>query len=341
MGVEEQEELQRFTREIGLAMGDGATAITLHPDDPEPALVVFCDEARGLTPDTVLAALARLDSSMRRGRADHQWIDAPAEGFSDALSIAAERVPWGSRLMLNVFFDDLTAGQRQRVEAACLEQRPLVLSYLRLWQLNRRNFQREEALQAALNLSETGAILLNKYGAPVYANKGAEALLDAAEGIRRVNGGIAGTQRKEALLLKAAVDHVIFAHGGSGAQLPPIIQLTRSAAPPLLALVMPPPRPPADPHDVAAIICLHDPTIDMDQLFSQLRQLYDLTPVEARLTSLLVDGHALADAAAAMRVKEQSARSCLKQVFLKTQTRRQGDLIRLVLSNLLRTSQHK
>jgi DNA-binding CsgD family transcriptional regulator/PAS domain-containing protein len=341
MSGEDHEELRRVMREVTEAMGGQATAISLHPDDPEPPTILFCEDSCGLTPCKVLATLPRLAARMRRGRSDHQWIDAPAEGFSDALSISVERVPGGSRVVLNVFFDNLTADQRHRAENAYLTRGPFAVGYFRLWQLNRRNCRQAEALQAAFDLSEPGAILLNKYGTPLHANRRAEALLDAAEGIQRINGGVAGTQRKEALMLRAAVDHAILANDHSRTQHPPIIQLSRATAPPLLVSVLPPPRPPADPHDVAAIICLHDPTIDKDQLFSQLRQLYDLTPVEARLTSLLVDGLALAEAAAAMHLKEQSARSCLKQVFLKTQTRRQGDLIRLVFSNLLRTTRYR
>ena len=62
-----------------------------------------------------------------------------------------------------------------------------------------------------------------------------------------------------------------------------------------------------------------------------LRLLFDLTPTEARLTRLLTEGHAAAEAATLLGMREQTARTHLRSVFAKTGVRRQSDLIRLLL----------
>jgi DNA-binding CsgD family transcriptional regulator len=59
---------------------------------------------------------------------------------------------------------------------------------------------------------------------------------------------------------------------------------------------------------------------------------YGLTRAQAALTALLVQGFSLADAAAALGVTVGTVRDRLKQVFARTGTRRQSDLVRLVLS---------
>jgi DNA-binding CsgD family transcriptional regulator len=62
----------------------------------------------------------------------------------------------------------------------------------------------------------------------------------------------------------------------------------------------------------------------------KLRALYELTPAEAELTSLLVAGQSLEDAARERRIRIGTARAQLKSVFAKTDTHRQAELIRLL-----------
>jgi len=62
-----------------------------------------------------------------------------------------------------------------------------------------------------------------------------------------------------------------------------------------------------------------------------LRTWYDLTPAEAELAMLLVDGLSLEQAAARRGVSRNTARGQLKRIFAKTRTKRQAELVRLVL----------
>ena len=89
---------------------------------------------------------------------------------------------------------------------------------------------------------------------------------------------------------------------------------------------------------MAAIVYVVDPELDTDQLLVPICKMYQLTPVETKLVCRLVAGNSLAEAAKTMHVKEQTARSCLKQVFAKTETNRQAELVRVMLSNVVRTT---
>ena len=62
-----------------------------------------------------------------------------------------------------------------------------------------------------------------------------------------------------------------------------------------------------------------------------LRLLFDLTPSEARLTRLLVDGRSIADVCRTLAITEATARVHLRSVFAKTGVKRQVDLVRMLL----------
>ena len=62
-----------------------------------------------------------------------------------------------------------------------------------------------------------------------------------------------------------------------------------------------------------------------------LRLLFDLTPAEARLTRLLLEGRTPAEAAALLRITDATIRVHLKRVFAKTGVRRHAELVRLLL----------
>ena len=62
--------------------------------------------------------------------------------------------------------------------------------------------------------------------------------------------------------------------------------------------------------------------------------LYGLTQAEVKLVELLCDGWSLEEAATQRGVTMNTARSQLKQIFFKTGTGRQSELVRLVLSGI-------
>ncbi len=65
-----------------------------------------------------------------------------------------------------------------------------------------------------------------------------------------------------------------------------------------------------------------------------LRKLYALTQAEVELVELLCDGWSLEEAATQRGVTMNTARSQLKQIFFKTGTSRQSELVRLVLAGI-------
>jgi DNA-binding CsgD family transcriptional regulator len=66
-----------------------------------------------------------------------------------------------------------------------------------------------------------------------------------------------------------------------------------------------------------------------------LRCHFGLTQAEARLALHLVAGGTLRSAAVKLNITYETARTCLKKIFRKTETRRQAQLVIVILTALL------
>ncbi|SDG09668.1 regulatory protein, luxR family [Limimonas halophila] len=80
----------------------------------------------------------------------------------------------------------------------------------------------------------------------------------------------------------------------------------------------------------------HQPTnADIEQsrerAIAQLRETYGLTRQEARIGTLVGEGHVIRDAARDLGIQESTARWHLKNVFSKLDIHRQVELVRLIM----------
>jgi len=80
------------------------------------------------------------------------------------------------------------------------------------------------------------------------------------------------------------------------------------------------------------LVFLSDPSSKPTSRAAVLRALYGLTPTESRLADLLLQGFEVREAAYHLRTTVETARFHLKRVQAKTGTRRQTELMRLMLS---------
>jgi DNA-binding CsgD family transcriptional regulator len=85
----------------------------------------------------------------------------------------------------------------------------------------------------------------------------------------------------------------------------------------------------------AALVIVADPEAAPQAPAGVLQKLYGLTPAEAGLTQALAAGRTLQEYADAAQVTCETARWRLKQVLATTDTRRQADLVRLLLSSAI------
>jgi len=80
-----------------------------------------------------------------------------------------------------------------------------------------------------------------------------------------------------------------------------------------------------------ALVMISDPESCQQLPLDSLRRLFGLTPAEAALAAAMGRGVALADYAGNAGITTGTARKLLKQLFAKTDTHRQGELVSLLL----------
>jgi len=82
-----------------------------------------------------------------------------------------------------------------------------------------------------------------------------------------------------------------------------------------------------------AVIFIREITLALSPGFEDhIRGMFDLTPAEARLAAALASGGALKDAASGQGIRVSTARSYLENIFRKTGTRQQSQLVALLKS---------
>ncbi|MFO1071421.1 MAG: hypothetical protein U1E17_01690 [Geminicoccaceae bacterium] len=206
-----------------------------------------------------------------------------------------------------------------------------VADQLRVALRQRRLLGVQGAAAAALDALALAVILTDGLGRVVWANLAAEALLRAGDGLIVRAGCLAcnghgDTQRLAGLVRRAAAPGRPAAEAGL-----PVARADGAA--PLRVLVTPlVPRAARrlGAREEARVLVATRPGGEVPPAPQLLRELYGLTPAEARLAVALLDGRTLEEHAAAAGITRETARGYLKRVFAATGTRRQSELVLLL-----------
>lgn len=190
-----------------------------------------------------------------------------------------------------------------------------------------------EGIETALNMLTTGVIVLGARREVLLMNNSAEEVLDRRDGLLLERGKVSAAVRSEATRLHVMIEEASQPGNGKGLNAGGSILISREKSRPVSVTVAPlhesgcslSQRP-------AVVLFVSDPDQKPELPVDLLRHCYGLTPAEARLALVLLEGHSLKIAADFCGVTHNTAKSQLKSVFLKTQVQRQGELIRL-LSN--------
>ncbi len=178
-----------------------------------------------------------------------------------------------------------------------------------------------------------GVVLLDSDAKLIWANRSAWAIVRAGDGIDLHKGRLraAAHAENEALgrLILAAATAPCRTLGGEG----DAVSVSRpSLLRPYSLLVAPVKIAPLEfGRAPAAVVILTDPEERSGAQPSRLARLFRLTPREAALAALLMEGQGLEDIAERLRLSRNTARQHLRALFQKTGTHRQAELVRLLL----------
>jgi DNA-binding CsgD family transcriptional regulator/PAS domain-containing protein len=189
------------------------------------------------------------------------------------------------------------------------------------------------AQSAALNSVQPGFVLVCRQGRVIYANRAAEDVAAANDGLILKSSGLSAElpdeDRKLAALLQSVASSSMERRGGC-------MKITRRNARPLVVVV----SPCSGENEVyseivgrtrpAGAVFITDPDAKRFAPADLLRSVYGLTRCEARLAVKLTAGESLIDAAQQLNVTYGTVRSQLKIIFQKTNTSRQSELIRVL-----------
>jgi DNA-binding CsgD family transcriptional regulator len=187
----------------------------------------------------------------------------------------------------------------------------------------------KDAAVEALNLLSVGVVLIQGDGQVLSANRVAQRILERGDGLSCGGGRLqAFYSHEQAALTRTIAAAVADLPAGS------VLTFARPSGGRALSVVVRVLRPEGadggQPRLTAVFIT--DPDQEVAAEAQTFTSLYGLTPAEARLASSLVRGMSPAQAAAALGLTINTVRTHLKHIFSKTETRRQSDLVRVLLT---------
>lgn len=183
-----------------------------------------------------------------------------------------------------------------------------------------------------LDRSPAAIILLDQRKHIVFVNRGAQALATEGDGIRLATNGVTLTYRPDndrlANLIAQAFTSVPAGYA--------MRALRPSGKRPYTILVGPVSRKYSALSALRPAVCIviTDPDRTMPFLKLRLQTVYGLTEAEARLAALLADGQKLRTAAFRLGITYGTCRTRLAEIFQKTETRSQPELVGLLLKTL-------
>ncbi len=193
----------------------------------------------------------------------------------------------------------------------------------------------ERAVLHAIDALPMGVVVLDRNGGVIEANPFARKLIEVGEGLAVIDGGL-GTEvgnRKVKLrdLIVRSGDRAGQTISDDLALLP--VQRTSSQRP--LTLLLAPLQEEssgANGRAPAALLFIGDP--ERPTKFDQTRiaRLYGLSRAKSRVAALLAGGYRLEQVAETLDIAYETVRKHLKQIFGKTGTYRQAELVRMLVT---------
>lgn len=181
-----------------------------------------------------------------------------------------------------------------------------------------------------------GVVQLDAGGAPCAVNRAAEEIFASGDGLALVRGRlVAATPAATAALQAAIAVALAVSRGGLVAPADAVAVGRPSGCRPFTVLVCPL-RPDCEvaAGEHGAVLFLSDPERTPPAAPALLRRLYGLTAAEARVTFELVAGRDLEAVSETLGVTLETVRTHLKRILAKTGTRRQAELVSVVLRSL-------
>lgn len=192
----------------------------------------------------------------------------------------------------------------------------------------------------AIDRIAVGMVLLDIGGKAVLTNREANRILGLDDGVSMIGRQLVASSSNQTAELRRTIRRVSGTGSNGDANVPhqsAAVRINRSGGRiPYHVVVVPLPRrcQPSGVGGAVAVLFITDPERGQSPADVLCGDLYGLTAAEVRLVSALLEYSGLTAAAKGLGVSRNTAHSQLKSVFLKTGTRSQGELLRLILGTI-------
>jgi DNA-binding CsgD family transcriptional regulator len=213
---------------------------------------------------------------------------------------------------------------------------PHLKTALEIYERSRRQSLENHAYVKAIDQLAFGVVILNDRGHVIRVNETASRMMKESQLLRVVNNYLQAGEPEHQVLVSNAVKSMLEKPDGAAE---PAGSLKISGEKPARSLYMllkpiedSAPDSGNNPGGVA--IFLSADKLQHNVSMQAFAKLYHISRAEMALLTELLEGASIIDAAATLGISENTARVQLRSVFTKTDTHRQADLIRLVLTSL-------
>ena len=192
----------------------------------------------------------------------------------------------------------------------------------------------QDFLAGGLNTLAMPAIFFDEHSRVAHMNERARAFLAESELLRVQDGHLVARDLTASRKLNFEISSAIQASRGDKAPLNEVVLIPRPERLPLMLMVTPV-RLAAVPRQAhgAAMVFAFDPERAPSLTAERVRKLFGLTQAEASLAVALCSGMTLDEFAEERGVSPSTARTQLKSAFAKTGTKRQSELVSLLLAS--------
>jgi DNA-binding CsgD family transcriptional regulator len=191
---------------------------------------------------------------------------------------------------------------------------------------------RSAGVERALDKLHFGIVFVNSAQSVLIMNERAQQCIRLADGLRLRGNKLSLTAPSESSRFESVLAAATKTGSAGGFSAGGTMLATRRRGRPLCITVAPL-RSSGLATDAAAVVFIADPDGNIELPADLLRRSYKLTQAESRLTLLLVEGHSVKDAASVLQVSLNTAKTQLKSIFVKTQVRRQAELVKLLINS--------
>jgi DNA-binding CsgD family transcriptional regulator len=186
---------------------------------------------------------------------------------------------------------------------------------------------------ASLDVLAMPTMVVNEFGMVAHANRSAQRLLSGRRELWLESGHLHNRSQAVTHQLNLEITKAIQASRGSAGEAPGVVLVPRSGRKDLLLLVSPLPLSETARMRGGALVVAFDSEQQPQTRPALLQQLFGLSEAEAALAISLCGGLTLEQVSAERGTSLHTVRSQLKNIFNKTGTGRQADLVSLLLTS--------